>query len=143
MAWRREAVKKKYNLVQWKTVCKLKENGGAKRVLDLEQMNRSLLAKWLFRFKDPSYNSRWKEIILSKYSRTHNRMLYSPFWRSILEDESLVDISISKEVGAGKSVYFWTDTWIGNLPLKVRFPNLYDIVYDKTLTVADAFEKYN
>jgi hypothetical protein len=34
-------------------VCKTKQNGGL-GVLDLDLMNKSLLAKWIVRFKDPT-----------------------------------------------------------------------------------------
>lgn len=46
-------IRKKYHLVEWKNVCLSKEQGGL-GVLDLKNMNLALLAKWWFRFKDPT-----------------------------------------------------------------------------------------
>ena len=46
--WSNKKEKKKYHLVNWKTVCLPKDQGGL-GVLDLEVMNIALLAKWLWK----------------------------------------------------------------------------------------------
>jgi hypothetical protein len=36
----------------------------------------------------------------------------------------------------GTNVRFWDDTWVGDKPLKVQYPNLYNIVRDPHTTVS-------
>ena len=40
-------------------------------------------------------------------------------------------------VGNGLNTCFWKSIWIGNLPLSVQFPVLFDLAYDKDITVND------
>jgi hypothetical protein len=40
-------------------------------------------------------------------------------------------------VGNGLKTSFWKSIWIGNLPLSVQFPVLFDLSYDKDITVND------
>jgi hypothetical protein len=40
------------------------------------------------------------------------------------------------EVKDGTNTRFWEDTWVGDQPLKVRYPNLYNIVRDPHATVS-------
>jgi hypothetical protein len=42
-------------------------------------------------------------------------------------------------VGNGLKTSFWKSIWIGNLPLSIQFPVLFDLAYDKDVTVNDAF----
>jgi hypothetical protein len=45
------SVKKRYHFISWKIVCASKKNRGLE-LLDLEIMNKALLAKWLIKFND-------------------------------------------------------------------------------------------
>jgi hypothetical protein len=38
-------------------------------------------------------------------------------------------------VGNGLNTSFWKSIWIGNLPLSVQFPALFDLAYDKDISV--------
>jgi hypothetical protein len=38
-------------------------------------------------------------------------------------------------VGNGLNTSFWKSIWIGNLPLAVQFPALFDLAYDKDISV--------
>jgi hypothetical protein len=40
-------------------------------------------------------------------------------------------------VGNGLKTSFWKNVWIGNLPLSVQFSVLFDLAYDKDITVSD------
>jgi hypothetical protein len=39
----------------------------------------------------------------------------------------------------GKKIRFWKDLWIGDIALKVQYPNLFNIVRQKIETVAEVF----
>ena len=69
-------VKKKPSLITWDKVCKSKNQGGL-GVLDIQRMNNSLLAKWLFWFYDNKITGTWNDIIFEKYSPTGDRRLKS------------------------------------------------------------------
>ena len=42
-------------------------------------------------------------------------------------------------LGNGKSILFWEDVWIGDTPLRLEFPRLYDYCYNKTSLVSDCW----
>jgi hypothetical protein len=39
----------------------------------------------------------------------------------------------------GRQIRFWEDSWLGTTPLKLQYPNLYNIVWKKDATVAKIF----
>jgi hypothetical protein len=51
LLWQEEQGIRKYNLVNWETVCSLKDLGGL-GVLNLELMDISLLCKWLWKLEN-------------------------------------------------------------------------------------------
>ena len=104
-------------------------------MLDLHRMNTSLLAKWLFRFYDNKEVGTWKNIIIEKYSYTGDKRVKSHLWNDILKLRSVVQGSISWQVGNGESVRFWLDRWCGESLLCIEFPNLFDIAYDKDIYI--------
>lgn len=61
--WQGSGPKKAYALVNWKTICMAKEIGGA-GILDLDQMNIAMLLKWWWKWKDHSYSSLWKSVVI-------------------------------------------------------------------------------
>jgi len=45
------------------------------------------------------------------------------------------DSNIRGVVGDGRGTYFWHDTWVGEIPLKNKFPRLFDLSVDKECSV--------
>ena len=43
-------------------------------------------------------------------------------------------------VGNGTSARFWEDTWLGEMPLALRYPSLYSIVQRKYAYVATVLQ---
>jgi hypothetical protein len=43
-------------------------------------------------------------------------------------------------VGNGKQTKFWTDAWLGEVPLKIKYHKLYEICCDPEYTVEEAEE---
>jgi hypothetical protein len=44
---------------------------------------------------------------------------------------------VVRKVGDGTDTYFWTDPWVGGIPLCERFGRLYDLATTKSRTVAE------
>ena len=77
-------------------------------------------------------------------------------WRKIIVSNYVVDrlgwwskrISFAHGVGCWKSIlsslevrngFFWHDTWCGDQPLKVQFPNLFRLARLRDATVHDVY----
>ncbi|KAK2641042.1 hypothetical protein Ddye_022805 [Dipteronia dyeriana] len=63
--WGDEVVKKKYHAVSWEVLCKSKKLGGL-GIGRMDDKNRSLLAKWIWRFGFKE-NTLWRRVICAKY----------------------------------------------------------------------------
>lgn len=64
LVWQAEEDKKKYHLVNWKTCCLPKQQGGL-GLINLEKFNIALLAKWIWKLE--AEEGLWQDIIRSKY----------------------------------------------------------------------------
>jgi hypothetical protein len=53
---------------------------------------------------------------------------------------SAAKIGYKWQVGNGRKILFWVDTWIGKCSLAILFWNLYSIVNEQQITVADAWD---
>lgn len=51
----------------------------------------------------------------------------SQFWISLLEVKEWCSRGLAYVLGNGKKICFWHDVWIEGCPLKICFPNLFDI----------------
>ena len=63
----------------------------------------------------------------------------SHFWKKILSLHDNFYKFCKTVVGNGLKTSFWKSIWIGNLSLSVQFPVLFDLAYDKDITVNEAF----
>ncbi|GAU10945.1 hypothetical protein TSUD_112390 [Trifolium subterraneum] len=69
----------------------------------------------------------------------------SSWWREIVRIRDEVDglggewfgEGVLKKMGDGTKTFFWTDPWLGGTPLCVRFGRLFDLVVNKSSTVAE------
>lgn len=138
--WSGELRKSSLALVAWNQVVLPKESGGL-NCGNLLNRNISLLFKWIWRLShDPE--SLWQKVIKEKYGYSHTTTVHdlctpkgSGPWRficaSILNHpsaRSFVKTKLRKAVGNGVKTLFWLDTWLGDSPLKLRFPRLFTIV---------------
>ncbi|MCI00433.1 cysteine-rich receptor-like protein kinase, partial [Trifolium medium] len=48
--------------------------------------------------------------------------------------------SIARRVGNGADTFFWTDPWLGGVPLSVTYRRLFDLATNKSISVADMCE---
>jgi len=87
----------------------------------------------------------WQKIIASKYIKgkplilVRQRQNDSHFWKKILSLRDNFYKYCKTEVGNGLKTSFWKSIWIGNLPLSIQFPILFDLTYDKDVSVNDVF----
>ena len=133
------STRKKYHLVEWRVVCKSKNQGGL-GILDLKLMNKALLAKWWIRFSDNTVQGKWKDIIRSKYGTRTAPTICSPFCRSILKDIPVINLGLNKEIGNGQTISFWLDRWCSEHALQHQYPHLVSIVSNRFISVAEAFD---
>jgi hypothetical protein len=134
--------------VKWEDICKPKNEGGL-GVRDLRLVNISLLTKWRWKLLN-GVNEIWKEVIVAKYGRESMGTirpgigfaptLASRWWVDICNLDNEADWfvrAVEKKVGRGNNTNFWSETWVGDQPLRDRFPRLYGISTQKEGTIAN------
>lgn len=109
--------------------------------------NLAMLSKWGWRFMQES-EALWRNVITSIHGEDHFQWhtirkevanLRSP-WISISRQWQKIEALAIFKVGDGRRITFWSDPWIENLPLKVRFPRLFKLALKPTGTVADHWD---
>ena len=132
--WQSDEHKRKYRLAKWDILCQLKEQGGL-GIQNLELENIALLSKWLYRLI--TTDGTWQQILRNKYLGTkplvqvQRRSRDSHFWASLMKVKSEFLKFGTFHIKNGSQVRFWEDTWLGNRPLRHKYPQLYNIVSKK------------
>ena len=141
--WGSTTEKRKHHLVNWKTVCLPKGDGGL-GIKNADSMNKALLAKLGWRVLH-DHTSLWAKVVRSKYlvgdiqdtSWMIAKGNWSSTWRSVgvgLRD--VISKGYSWVVGNGRSINFWHDKWCSSTPLLESVIGELPIEY-KELTVRD------
>lgn len=151
--WGSEKDSKKIPWVKWKHVLNDKKNGGL-GVVPLEDFNRSLLSKWLWRYRYER-GALWVKIIDSIHGSNSclegaDKIKTGHTWRRIIKQwDELKELHIDprflikKQVGNGRETDFWDDWWIGENLLSKRYPRLYNYEGNKNITVEDKLRDLN
>jgi hypothetical protein len=137
-------LKKKYHLVKWGKVCRAKKNGrlGFK---DLMKMNISLLCKWWWLLENE--DGIWQDIVNLKYVKHFPtcsipmRMQDSPLWKDLMKVRCIYLKGRGFKLNNGKHISFWKDTWLGDNPLCITYPILYDLCLDQDCSVSEVAHK--
>lgn len=138
--------------VSWEIVTRPKRYG-ALGISKLSEVNSALLVKWVWRFKT-DHDGLWKRTILSIHGG-RNKWDFLPVkkaipgvWKAIVSgirsvrfDGKSIDKMFSCQLGDGKCISFWKDTWFGSTPLSVRWPVLFSMDRDKNCTVSDRIKR--
>ena len=137
--WQNDQHKRKYRLAKWEILCQPKDQGGL-GIQNLDIQNKCLLSKWLFKLLNE--DGMWQELLRNKYikDKTLGSCVKKPtnshFWKSLMNVKDVFMDFGSFKVLDGSQTRFWIDTWLGNKPLKDKFPSLFNIVRRKQDSVA-------
>lgn len=136
--------------VNWKRVCSPRSKGGL-GVRDVRLVNLSLMAKWKWRILQEEMPL-WKVVLRDKYGDSFATPItvegfrwprFSSIW---WKDLSKLEGSIAgnwfsdwavRRVSNGRGTSFWQDKWIGDHPLAITFPRLFNISLFKEAKIGD------
>ena len=130
--WQNDELKRKYRLAKWDIICRPKDQGGL-GIENLEVKNRCLLSKWLFKLSSETETT-WAQILRNKYLQSKTlaqvtvRPTNSPSWKGLMRVKPLFFNRAKILVGDGANTRFWEDRWLGETPLALQYPTLYNVV---------------
>lgn len=134
--WQGTEKRKKYALVACENVCIPKQFGGM-RILDLKEMNISLLLKWWWKLKNDIFSVTWEEY----YSlQVHYQKSPLPFWQTICRLEQIGFVSVMYTPGNSSNCSFWNNIWFLNFSLVTRYPNIYKKCRNKHVLLREVIE---
>lgn len=136
----------RFHLVDWKSICRPLGYGGL-GIRSIKDHNMVLLAKWLWRFGMEN-ESFWRRMVVARFGEVscweakevrgrHGRGL----WKSIQSVRECFWKFIRYKLGSGREISFWEDKWIGEVPLKVLFRNLFSLAVDPRGKVVDHYDE--
>ncbi|KAL4386357.1 hypothetical protein GQ457_09G021100 [Hibiscus cannabinus] len=152
--WGGSLEKRKIHWVKWADICRPKNCGGL-GVIDPNLQNRALLGKWVWKFANDK-DTIWQQIIRCKYGYSVDcrlpvesvprrvSLLWNGVIKSFFKDDvvgNLLRNNFIIQVGDGKSISFWSDLWLGDFPLKSRFPRIYALSGNKVGKISEFGKK--
>ncbi|KAJ0433652.1 putative RNA-directed DNA polymerase [Helianthus annuus] len=143
---------KRMHWVGWDKVAVAKNKGGL-GLNRLENSNKALVLKWLWRYRSEN-NALWRKVVDAIHVSARNWDIfpvqgrYKGVWYNVVRLGRQLKVEgigfnslIRADVGNGKTIRFWMDPWICEQPLKVRFPKLYTLESEKHCKVSDRLLK--
>ncbi|XP_026378204.1 uncharacterized protein LOC113272606 [Papaver somniferum] len=115
--------KRKKGWVGWKKVNLPKEGGGT-GIKKLRLMNKSLHAKWIWRYGNEE-KALWRKIM---------RLKFGGHEKSFLPKKSY------KQVNSGDKVLFWKDVWLNEQLFQVMFPSLFSLSRLQDATIHEVLD---
>ena len=139
--WRGDSEKNNYHMVKWEHVCLPKDFGGL-GIINTRLMNESLLLKWVWRILQNSKDDKCCQLLRAKYLKRKPFMqcregVGSQFWKGINKIKYSISWGISYSVNNGRNTRFWEDVWALEVPLKLKWPHLYEKCLNKSCLVHD------
>jgi len=137
--WQSDQHKRKYRLAKWELMCQPKIQGGL-GIHNLELQNKCLLSKWLYKLLNEE--GLWQQLLRNKYLKDKplgsctKKPTDSHFWKGLMKVKDTFMSFGTFKVLDGSQIRFWFDTWLGNKPLKDKFPALFNIARRKQDSVA-------
>jgi hypothetical protein len=107
-------------------------------------MNDFLLVKWIWKIVKGSEET-WYKLLQAKYmpegnffkSKTRGT---SQFGQWLHKVKHLFKWGATYNAKKGDKIMFWEDVWLGNTPLKLQFPSLYNFSKDPEALVEDYYD---
>ncbi|KAK1257956.1 hypothetical protein QJS04_geneDACA020218 [Acorus gramineus] len=128
-------------MIKWESKCRPHSKGGL-GVLEMEEMNKALLSKWLWKWQATTPSALWVRILRERYDSGGRSCCFpTPSARMTFLCRSWFVLaqefnqSFRWQLGKGDQILFWRDKWCGDLPFCVVFPNLFQLVKYKEATV--------
>ena len=144
--WNGRGMENKFHLVDWKSVCKSKFEGGL-GLRPVTLMNHALLGKWLWWLGNET-EGLWRQLVLAKYGRIREgweikerNYKASTIWKGITSNNASFMKYIRYRVGSWEKIQFWLDVWEGNTPLVDQYPDLFRCALDKGVKIQNYFER--
>jgi len=107
----------------------------------IREFNLALLGRWCWRLLVDN-SSLWFRMLSSRYGMEKGRNKEggreASAWRRdiyALCREGWFNDNMSRSLGNGKKMHFWSDVWLGGVSLRDRFRRLYDLSMLKELSV--------
>ncbi|GKV00423.1 hypothetical protein SLEP1_g13109 [Rubroshorea leprosula] len=135
--------------VSWDRVCNTKKEGGL-GVRNLRWFNIALLGKWWASLIGGE-KGLWARVLLEKYGSKEgnwlswlsgDRVLGSSWWNDICKlnmgldsKDGLLLLNFNMNLGEGKNVRFWLDTWVGGFSQANVFPRLFLLATEKNCNI--------
>jgi hypothetical protein len=129
--WQNDNHKKKYMLAKWSILCQTKDHGGM-GIMNIVVQNECLLSKWLYKLINEE--GLWQDLLRNKYMQhksighVQRKPEDSYFWSGLTRIKECFLEHGTFIINDGTNTRFWEDRWIGVVPLKQQFPNLYRII---------------
>lgn len=141
--WHGPGNKRKYHMIKWQAMATPKEFGGM-GFTETRTMNICLLTKWIFKLENGD-RSLCCDLLRAKYLKDGSFFESkvagtSQFWRGLHSVKEWFHRGAVYILGDGKKIKFWLDTWYGNVPLKLIFPNLFRICRNPKQLVCQVVE---
>jgi hypothetical protein len=116
------------------------KNAGGVGFTNSRVMNMCLLAKWLVKI-EAGEDTICCNFLRQKYLGERGIFSYkrnngSEFWKGLMSVREDVTRGLTYILWNGNKIRFWLDVWVGNCPLKVAFPRLFEICNHQERSVA-------
>ncbi|KAG2546014.1 hypothetical protein PVAP13_9KG028826 [Panicum virgatum] len=116
----------------------------------MRTLNESLLLKWIWRLYNKGGGvggggvDQCCQLLNAKYLRGKpvtlcKKGVGSQFWRGLQQIRERFKWGATFTLGDGRNILFWEDVWVGDIPLRLEFPNLYEYSYNKNCVVSECW----
>ncbi|KAJ0476914.1 putative RNA-directed DNA polymerase [Helianthus annuus] len=141
----------KIHWVAWERVASPVKSGGL-GLQNLKDVNLALLSKWGWRYKN-DLDSLWVNVINAFHVGSNDwnflpaKKALGGVWSSLASvvnrpicDGVLIRSMFRGEIGNGDAILFWLDPWLFDIPLKEKYPALFQLEVVKICSVRDRLE---
>jgi hypothetical protein len=140
--WQGAGEKFRYHMAKWEMVSRPKDQGGL-GIINTKIMNESLLVKWIWKIHLQA-DDLWYKILKAKYLGDNGFFDStgaggSQFWKGLHKVKHLFKWGASFTIGNGKLCRFWEDCWLHEVPLKILYGDLYQLVRDPNVFVNECW----
>ncbi|KAI3517218.1 hypothetical protein L1887_16430 [Cichorium endivia] len=138
----------KIKWVKWEKVVAPKDKGGL-GLGSLKALNIALITKWWWRLRSEK-TALWSRVIKGIHNLTNKPAEYLAkksipgVWSNVARVNRAIELYginmkdiFTRKVGKGNDTLFWLDSWIGDCPLKDKFPNIFQLEKKKRCKVEE------